>query len=251
MADRYHHVRPRYHLLPFEWILTEQKRKYERALDVACGTGHASQSLKILAREIVGMDHSAGMLRVAKDFLSIPFVRADASVLPFADGSFDFINISMAFHWLDQARFLTEAARVLSPQGQFCINTIDFCGQLSEQPETQKIYTDFLEKYMPQVQRKKGYPNQETRDKHQLSLDGEIHFSQDHTMDADDFVSIATTWSNYQVLSESDQKQVEKLMRKTCQRIFQGGKLTLKFNGKARLYSFATQATALSLDELE
>lgn len=98
-----------------------------RVLDVGCGTGMLLRELverlpNVL--EIVGVDPSEGMLRVAREDSPgrIGFVRADAERLPFDDGHFDLVVSTLSFHhWHAQAAGLNEIARVLAPSGSFVL----------------------------------------------------------------------------------------------------------------------------------
>jgi len=82
----------------------EQKRKYRAALDAArvsergyildlgCGTGLFAEEAAELGDFVIGVDHSAKMLKKAKQRHNgrrIFFLRVDADNLPFAEGTFD------------------------------------------------------------------------------------------------------------------------------------------------------------------
>jgi len=84
-----------------------------RTLDVACGTGFLTRSLR---GEIVGLDQSESMLAEARrQAPAATFVQGDALSLPFGDGSFDRVLTGHFYGHLDEAereRFLAEARRV-------------------------------------------------------------------------------------------------------------------------------------------
>jgi ubiquinone/menaquinone biosynthesis C-methylase UbiE len=84
-----------------------------RVLDVACGTGFLTRHLR---GEVVGLDQSAEMLRVAADRMPhAELVRGDAAPLPFADGEYDRVFTSHFYGHLlpgERAAFLREARRV-------------------------------------------------------------------------------------------------------------------------------------------
>jgi ubiquinone/menaquinone biosynthesis C-methylase UbiE len=94
-----------------------------RVLDVGCGTGLLLRELvdrlpNVL--EIVGVDPSPDMLRVARENTSerVRFVPAAAEQLPFGDGRFDLVVSTMSFHhWPAQEAGLAELGRVLAPDG--------------------------------------------------------------------------------------------------------------------------------------
>jgi len=92
-----------------------------RCLDVGCGTGIFLPKLGALGWEPVGLDESAGMLRRARErALDTELVQADATAMPFDDGSFD-AAVSMWTHTdLDDfPASLREVARVLKPDAPF------------------------------------------------------------------------------------------------------------------------------------
>lgn len=99
-----------------------------RLLDVGCGTG----TLLLLAVEVmpearlVGVDIDDRILararrKIAVRGLEIQLERASATELPYADGSFERVLSTLAFHHLttdEKARAFAEAFRVLRPGGE-------------------------------------------------------------------------------------------------------------------------------------
>jgi ubiquinone/menaquinone biosynthesis C-methylase UbiE len=101
-------------------------------LDVGCGTGEFERL--VLAdhptQKIVGVDISEKMLAIAKQKLhaypNVSFQIARASVLPFANDSFDVIVSANSFHYFDDPNAaLGEMKRVLKPDGTMVI--LDWC----------------------------------------------------------------------------------------------------------------------------
>jgi ubiquinone/menaquinone biosynthesis C-methylase UbiE len=98
-----------------------------RVLDVATGTGAQARAFAAVAREVVGIDLSAAMLRVASRKHRLPNLqleRADATALPFADGSFDAACISFALHEMPPSvreRVLREMTRVTKRGGTLVV----------------------------------------------------------------------------------------------------------------------------------
>lgn len=92
-----------------------------RVMDVATGTGGQARAFAAEAQEVVGVDMSAAMLRVARRTNRAPnvhFRQADATRLPFADGSFDAATVSFALHEMPASvrdRVLAEMVRVTKP----------------------------------------------------------------------------------------------------------------------------------------
>ncbi|MFD5558403.1 class I SAM-dependent methyltransferase [Streptomyces sp. NPDC127068] len=100
---------------------------FSHGLDLCCGTGAGTRVLRAVCRErVVGVDVSAGMLRVGRAAAppggpAVSAVRADALALPFAD-AFDLAVSFGAFgHFLPGQRpaLFAEAYRVLRPGGRF------------------------------------------------------------------------------------------------------------------------------------
>lgn len=72
-----------------------------RLLDVATGTGGQARAFSAQAQEVVGVDMSEAMLRVARRTNRAPnvhFRQADAARLPFADLSFEAACVSFGLH---------------------------------------------------------------------------------------------------------------------------------------------------------
>jgi len=94
-----------------------------RCLDLGCGTGAFVPLLVEQAWTVVGVDLSADQLRVARERVGDvveSLVQADASALPFGDGSFDAVAAVLVHTDIDGYDLaLREVARVLRPGGRF------------------------------------------------------------------------------------------------------------------------------------
>jgi demethylmenaquinone methyltransferase/2-methoxy-6-polyprenyl-1,4-benzoquinol methylase len=88
-------------------------------LDLAAGTGTSSEPFLTAGARVVPTDLSLGMLEVGKARSpQLPFVAADALVLPYADASFDVVTISFGLRNVEStAAALTEMRRVTKPGG--------------------------------------------------------------------------------------------------------------------------------------
>ena len=85
-----------------------------RVLDIACGTGWLTRRLD---GEIVGVDQSEAMLRIAAERVpDARFVQASVPPLPFEDGSFDVALAAHIYCHLEdedvRQEFVAEALRV-------------------------------------------------------------------------------------------------------------------------------------------
>jgi ubiquinone/menaquinone biosynthesis C-methylase UbiE len=66
---------------------------------------------------VTGIDPSQAMLAAAAARLPATFVKGEAEALPFPNERFDVVISAQTFHWVDRARALAEAYRVLRPGG--------------------------------------------------------------------------------------------------------------------------------------
>ena len=98
-----------------------------RLLDVAGGTGIVSAELAAQGRDVLVVDLSIGMLRLARERLPGRVAAARADVLPVADVSVDAVTAIWVLHLLPTEvadRVVAEAARVLRPGGRL-VTTVD------------------------------------------------------------------------------------------------------------------------------
>ncbi|APW96472.1 methyltransferase type 11 [Halobiforma lacisalsi AJ5] len=91
-----------------------------RVLDAGCGAGHLTRELVDRGAAVVGLDASAEMLAYARERVpEAVLCRADLGrELPFAEGSFDGVVSSLAFHYVrDWGRLFRNLRRILEPGG--------------------------------------------------------------------------------------------------------------------------------------
>ena len=91
-------------------------------LDVACGTGLASEPLAKRGMKVTGLDNSEAMLEKARIRLKdAKLVAGDAEQLPFPNHSFDAVVCAQAIHWMDEVKALTEMSRVTKVGGRVAV----------------------------------------------------------------------------------------------------------------------------------
>jgi malonyl-CoA O-methyltransferase len=102
----------------------------QRIVDLGCGTGQASASLKSRFRkaEVIGLDSSHAMLaqlrRRSGVFRRLRAVCADMSALPLADQSSELLFSNLALQWCpDPVSLFTEFRRVLTPGGMLLFSS--------------------------------------------------------------------------------------------------------------------------------
>jgi len=112
-------------------------RAGESALDVCCATGAQALCYARHGLAAAGIDNDREMIRCAsrsprgRPSLDTSFHVADARYLPFTDGCFDHVSVSLALHEKDPATrhgLLSEMKRVAREQGSLVF--IDFTAPL-------------------------------------------------------------------------------------------------------------------------
>ncbi|MET9411725.1 methyltransferase domain-containing protein [Streptomyces sp. NPDC002935] len=112
-------------------------------LDVCCGTGAHAPALAEQGWTPVGVDLSGGQLSYA--VRRLPVVQADATSLPFRDGSLPAAACVLAHTDVpDYAAVLSEVARVLRPGGRFVHLGVHPCyiGAFADWSERPSIVVD-------------------------------------------------------------------------------------------------------------
>lgn len=100
----------------------------ERVLDLGCGRGESSAEIIRLGAFPIAMDYSASAVKLTHQYLEgrSVVIQADATRLPFADGSFDRVlmgDVIEHLPWDMGVESLQEIMRVLVPGGHALIHT--------------------------------------------------------------------------------------------------------------------------------
>ena len=111
------------HLLSFGVDVLWRKRLADTVemgpvLDLATGTGDVARCVRKKGFEVVGLDISMPMLKLAKKKLSFSLVRGSALSLPFKSGSFGWVTVAFGLrNFPDPVLSLKEMRRVLKKNG--------------------------------------------------------------------------------------------------------------------------------------
>ncbi len=99
-----------------------------RVLDVACGTGNTSLAAARRRAHVTGIDVASALIdrarlrAEAEGLKTIDFQVGDATILPYADNSFDYVVSTFGAVFLpDQAAAAKELARVVRPGGTIAL----------------------------------------------------------------------------------------------------------------------------------
>lgn len=98
-----------------------------RVLDIACGEGYGTHVLAKVAAQVVGVDIAPDAVKAAArryGGAGAGFAVGNGTSLPFADASFDVVvSFETVEHIEDWAVFLSECARVLTPDGTLLMSS--------------------------------------------------------------------------------------------------------------------------------
>ena len=147
----YRQFRPRYPIALTElwenWLkLSGAVVPAARAADIGAGTGFSTQVIASLARQITVVEPDREMLDQARTVLEpsdghFDFICAAGGQAGLEVGAFDFVQLASSFHWMDQARVVSEVVRALKRPGLVGLCEYAF-PQSAEFPELQAWITE-------------------------------------------------------------------------------------------------------------
>jgi ubiquinone/menaquinone biosynthesis C-methylase UbiE len=102
-------------------LLKHVPRNCENALEIGCGTGAFARQLAKRCKQVIALDFSAEMIRVARSrstqFDNLEFQLADAMIWDFPQSHFDFVCSIATLHHLKQHELLLKIRDALKPRG--------------------------------------------------------------------------------------------------------------------------------------
>jgi len=102
-------------------LLKHVSEHCENALEIGCGTGAFARVLAKRCKQVVALDLSAEMIRVARSrssqFENLKFQLADAMAWDFPQSHFDFVCSIATLHHLEQRELLLKIKDALKPRG--------------------------------------------------------------------------------------------------------------------------------------
>jgi SAM-dependent methyltransferase len=236
-AERYHLYRPAYHHLPCALLLEFNGGKFKRTLDVACGTGQATNALALISEDVTGVDSSVDMLNQARKHSRLRFVEGAAENLPFPDAHFDLVNVSMGFHWIEQEKFLKNAFRVLNTDGFLNVDCYGFTGEMLERTDFADADKTFYRANLPRPVQKSGiYPDEAVARKFGFKLVAVFPYEHTVRMTLEQFVGLITTQSNFLVLDHKHQAEMPGKLMEFYRTYFGDSQRSLRFSGTSQLY---------------
>jgi ubiquinone/menaquinone biosynthesis C-methylase UbiE len=105
-----------------------QTHSPQLVVDLGCGTGISTRVWATTAAQVVGVEPNPAMISQARrvcESTNVRYVEGFASEIDAADGAADIVTCAQAFHWMEPAPVLAEAARVLRRGGVFAAYDYD------------------------------------------------------------------------------------------------------------------------------
>jgi SAM-dependent methyltransferase len=109
-------------------LLVAQIKRAHLVVDLGSGTGLSTRVWSDYADEVVGVEANPHMLdraRAATGAANVRYVWARAARTGLSAGDADIVTCAQSFHWMEPAKVLTEAARLLRAGGVFAAYDYD------------------------------------------------------------------------------------------------------------------------------
>jgi len=123
-----------------------QTERPRLVVDLGCGTGISTRVWAATAEEVVGVEPNPAMIGQARrrsKAANVRYVERFASESGVAAGAADIVTCAQAFHWMEAAPALAEAARILRAGGVFAAYDYDVPPVV--QPEVDQAFASHLE----------------------------------------------------------------------------------------------------------
>ena len=145
IAEGYANDRPSYHCTIMEKVRKELRmlKNFEYGLDVGCGSGSSTSALRNMCNNVIGIEESTEMLRVAKlEHVQedISFMKCKAEQAFFRDDLFDIVTASGSINWIDPYTFLPLMKKQIKRDGWLVIYDHYFTGRLADSESFSEWY---------------------------------------------------------------------------------------------------------------
>lgn len=236
VAQRYASARPYFHPIIIRRIISVTGvSRFSHALDIACGTGQSSQALVEIADDVFALDMSSAMVTEAVPHANIRYQVARAEALAFPENVFDIATVGLAFHWFNQAEFLSEAQRVLKANAWLVVYTSGFYGEMVEDATFRAWAQEIYPGQFPTPPRRATNMNLEMVEQFGFTLRGIEEFTHDETMEAEQLIDYLLTQTNTIAAVEGSStfsiSAARNWIRDGINPFFKGKRRTMKFGG--------------------
>ena len=110
IAFHYNAYRPALHAQILSSVLGE--KRFERGLDVGCGTGQSSIALASFCKRVIGIEPSEAMLSKVISHPDVTYLKYHGENFPLEDGLFDIITFAGSLYYGKSQALLNDVKRV-------------------------------------------------------------------------------------------------------------------------------------------
>jgi ubiquinone/menaquinone biosynthesis C-methylase UbiE len=216
LADAYDAYRPRTpEIIPDILIQLAQVKRPKLVVDLGCGTGFSTFIWAKRAKQVIGVDQSNDMHRVAEKkkarqkASNVRFITGTSSKTTLPDGCADIVTCSQSFHWMEPKATLVEIARILRKGGVFAAYDYDRLPIISM--DTEQALTTFwsgLESFRKKINIKPRDKWEKTEHLSRMKASGhfryvrEIHVNSVEKGNTERLVGFAQTFSSTKAIFE-------------------------------------------------
>lgn len=210
-AEAYAAGRPDYSAFVSEIALklTGLTEKVPVALDIGAGTGISTLALVPLANEVIAIESSPAMLKLATDHPSVEYRIGRAEDLPVETGTCDLLGVGSALHWFDQSRFLKESTRVATPGAWLLVHDHGFTTEMEGNADFTQWFGDvYLERYPPPPRDRSWKPPDNIGEWTHVGME---RYSHPVPFEVSGLASYLITQSNLQAVIQSGEQTADEL----------------------------------------
>ncbi len=213
-----------------------------RLLDVGCGPGILAIGFAPFVGHSTAIDPEPAMLRAARAaaaraHVQIEFLETSIEQVQCPDGSFDFVTIGRALHWLNRDKAIAVLDRILAPSGRIAI-----CGS----PTTEAPINAWAPKFK---QVRNDWASERDESRYRPDLDrwfassrfrkvDDISVPHRHRITVDDLIRRALSYSTTSLAVIGDRRpQFEDAVRTAVEPFAQDGILEEEVAAKATIFA--------------
>lgn len=239
IAEGYANDRPSFHPVVMAKVREELglSGNFQCGLDVGCGSGASAMALTEICDEVIGMEASAEMVRVAKkkyQGANIRFLQCKAEESPFQEDAFEIVTASGSIQWIDPRLFLPLMGKQIIQNGWLVIYDNAIANRISDGEGFARWYRGAYPARFPKPPRNEEAWNEALLRPYGFHLVKQEEYTNTVLMNRREFVSFMITQSNVTAAVEQGGQSLESVkewFNQTLDTIFSGGSKEIRFEG--------------------
>ncbi|WP_066891903.1 class I SAM-dependent methyltransferase [Clostridium nigeriense] len=231
-ADIYDGARPKCPKKAKEIIIKYLQKNPDFVVDIGCGTGLSTIIWNDICENVIGIEPSADMIKVAmkklENLKNVKFISAFSDDTGLESDSVDVVTCSQSFHWMNPETTLNEVARILKSGGVFAIYDCDWPPVFNWEAELEynklfkkvnKIESMNLELKSKSIKWDKEDHLMNIKNSNKFRYVREIVFSNIEMCDANRFISIALSQGGLQAIIKSNIEEINPYLKSFKEKI--------------------------------